>query len=199
MIERICGYLGLYGLQARLLISAYRRAGKPLKLYIGCGNDKRAGWINIDADKAFRPDILADAKDLSHLGDGAADELECCHLFEHLTYSDAIEAIKEWHRILRTGGRLFIELPDFKKCAEIIYKNENKDAVYYAMMGLFGQIPGDMSKVSVYQLHKYGWTFEGLSEELEKIGFREVRKVPVTQSQRPATKYGRDMRLECIK
>jgi hypothetical protein len=34
---------------------------------------------------------------------------------------------------------------------------------------------------------------------LRKVGFSEIKQVPVTQTWRKATKYNRDMRLECIK
>ena len=129
------------------------------RLLLGCGNRKRKGWVNIDIDQKVNPDLVADAKDLNMFEDGAADEIECRGLFERSARLDQINALKEWYRVFRRGGKLSLELPD--------------------------------SETS--------WTPETLTNELRKCGFREINEVPVTQKRRPATKYKRDMRLECIK
>jgi len=170
-----------------------------IRLHLGCGNRKRKGWVNIDIDDKVNPDIVADAKDLNMFEDEAVDEIDCCHLFEHLSYSDAITALKEWHRVLRNGGKLSLELPNLDRCAEIICKGEGDEAQKYAIIGIYGQIPGDTNNVKISQIHKYGWTPKTLGAELKKLGFSEVKEVSVTQTWRPATEYNRDMRLECIK
>lgn len=169
-----------------------------MRLYLGCGNKKRKGWVNIDVDDKVKPDIVADAKDLNMFEDDAVDEIECCHLFEHFTYLDAVDALKEWHRVLRIGGKLSLELPNLDRCVEILYKKEEQEAQRLAMVGLYGFNP-DIEKQGIPMVHKYGWTPKTLGDELIKLGFRETRQVPVTQKYRPATKYNRDMRLECTK
>jgi len=81
-----------------------------LRLYLGCGQEKRKEWVNIDIDKQVKPNIVANIQDLNMFEDEAAVEIECCSLFEHLNYSDVAEAVKEWHRVLRKGGKLSIKL-----------------------------------------------------------------------------------------
>lgn len=182
------------------LYDRFRLGGNKnmIRLYLGCGNRKRKGWVNIDVDEKVKPDIVADVKDLNMFEDEAVNEIECCHLFEHFTYLDAVDALKEWHRVLRRGGKLFLELPNLERCIEILYNKEGKEAENLAMIGLYGYNP-DIEKQGIPMVHKYGWTPKTLSDELRKLGFREVKEVPITQKYRPAAKYNRDMRLECIK
>ena len=56
------------------------------------------------------PDIIADADRLTPLADESQDFVIANHLLEHLP--DAIGAMKEWYRVLRPGGILFLALPD---------------------------------------------------------------------------------------
>lgn len=169
-----------------------------IQLLLGCGNRKRKGWVNIDIDEKVNPDIVADVKELNMFEDEAVDEMECCHLFEHLTYLDAVNALREWHRVLRRGGKLFLELPNLERCIEILYNKEGQEAENLAMVGLYGYNL-DIEKYGTPMVHKYGWTPKTLSDELKKLGFGEIREVPITQKYRAATKHNRDMRLECVK
>jgi hypothetical protein len=169
-----------------------------IRCHLGCGERKREGWVNIDIDNKVKPDFVADAKDLNMFEDEAVDEIECCHLFEHFTYPDAVTALKEWYRVLKKGGKLSLELPNLERCIEILCKKEAEEAEKYAMMEIYGNIP-DIPKDGIAHVHKYGWTPETLTNELRKVRFSEIKQVPVTQTWRKATKYNRDMRLECIK
>lgn len=184
----------------RYAYNKYYAGGKQImiRLYLGCGHKKRKDWVNIDIDDKVKPDIVADASDLNMFEDEAVDEIESCHLLEHLTYPGAAKALKEWYRVLRRGGKLFLELPNLERCIEILYKKEGKDAERLAMIGLYGFNP-DIEKYGIPLVHKYGWTPETLGDELKGLGFSEIKQVPVTQKYRPSTKYNRDMRLECIK
>ena len=196
----------------RLNVQRFIDSKDPFKLHLGCGTDKRKGWINIDIDWRVRPDIVADATKLHMIGDNVADEIESFHLLEHFTYTEAVEALNEWYRVLKPGGKLTLELPDFKRCIETLcnrnepfdwYDAENDPPEKYALGGIYGWIPAinikKTGEINYFQLHKYGWTFDTISYELNKIGFRDSRRLPVVQNYRPATKYNRDMRLECRK
>jgi len=171
---------------------------KRIRLHLGCGLRKRQGWINIDIDKKAKPDIVADVQDLSMFTNETVDEIDCCHLFEHLTYLGATAALEEWYRVLKKGGKLSLELPNLERCIEILYKKESVEAVKSAMIGLYGFIP-EIQKYGISLLHKYGWTPETLTKSFEKVGFSNIKQVPVTQTWRESTKYNRDMRFECQK
>lgn len=182
----------------RIILTEDSKDMDKIRLNLGCGTRKKNGWVNIDIDESVKPDIVADVKDLNMFEDESVDEIECYHLFEHLIYTDSVAALKEWYRVLKKGGKLSLELPNFQKCIEILYEKEGEDAQKYAMMGIYGHTPA-IQLDKIYQLHKYGWTPETLTNELRKVGFSEIKQVPVIQTWREATKYNRDMRLECIK
>lgn len=186
-----------YIIRNRFHIGDTKAVGR-MKLHLGCGERKRKGWVNIDIDERVNPDIVADAKDLEMFETESVDEIECCHLLEHLTYPEAVTALKEWYRVLKEGGKLSLELPNFEKCIEILHKKEGEEAQKLAMIGIYGYIP-DIQKYGVSLVHKYGWTPETLTNELRKVGFSEIKQMRVTQTWRKATKYDRDMRLECVK
>ncbi|MSU48865.1 MAG: methyltransferase domain-containing protein [Opitutus sp.] len=61
------------------------------------------------AGSSGRVDFLADARTLP-LADGTLDYLCSSHVLEHLP--DAIAALHEWHRVLRSGGLLYLVVPD---------------------------------------------------------------------------------------
>lgn len=96
-----------------------------MRLHLGCGNIKKEGWVNIDIKSGFRPDIVTDVAMPLPFPDDIADEIECCHLFEHLSYAEAVPALRDWHRVLKRGGRFSIELLDFDKRVEL-YKERRR-------------------------------------------------------------------------
>ncbi|MFX0141167.1 MAG: methyltransferase domain-containing protein, partial [Candidatus Hodarchaeota archaeon] len=184
----------------------------PLKLNLGCGNEKKEDWVNIDIDRRVKPDLIADAKNLYMFYDETIDEIICYHLFEHFIYSEAIKALSEWYRILKPGGKLSIELPDLDRCVEILskknapfdwYDNAQNPPEKFALGGIYGWLPEinpkTSNKVNLLHIHKYGWTYKTIKYELEKVGFRKIKRVSIIQNYRPSTIYNRDMRIECIK
>ncbi len=83
-----------------------------MRINIGCNDLKLPDFVNIDNDPVVKPDIVADA---SHLpfDDGSVDEIYAGHLLEHFAENENV--IKEWHRVLKTGGKITITVPDVQK------------------------------------------------------------------------------------
>jgi SAM-dependent methyltransferase len=57
-----------------------------------------------------KPSLIGDAQDLSALADDSTDFVIANHLLEHL--EDPIRGLKEMVRVIRSGGVLFLALPD---------------------------------------------------------------------------------------
>jgi SAM-dependent methyltransferase len=165
---------------------------KPLKLHLGCGPEKRAGWVNVDVNPALQPDLVAAAYDLPMLADGSCEVIEACHLFEHLTLTQAKRALGEWRRLLAPGGELRLELPNLDRCVALI--GTELDGFDMGLLSLFGYPPA-IDVEGEPQLHKWGWTPTTLTQAMRAAGFGEVRQEPVTQTYRKATRFDRDMRL----
>jgi len=56
--------------------------------------------------------LRGDARALSFVCDGAFASVYSSHLVEDYSYADLHVVLKEWRRILRTGGNLVINAPD---------------------------------------------------------------------------------------
>jgi hypothetical protein len=168
------------------------------KLHLGSGTEYRPGWVNVDIDPACRPDVVSPAERLDGFEDGTAAVIEACHLFEHLTFDEAQAALAEWHRVLRPGGELYLEMPDFEQCVRLLGQHFDAAGHDLAMVGIYGWAP-DIAQWGHTQVHKWGWTKTTLSEALGAAGFGDIEFLPVTQTMRPAAAIGRDMRCRAVK
>jgi Methyltransferase domain len=178
--------------------SEFHAPGGPLRLHLGCGTDYREGWVNVDGNPQVRADLYCSVESLPAIRDGSAQVVEACHVLEHLTLTQACAALREWRRVLRDGGELFLELPDLEACIRILGQASDPQGFDFGMIGLYGW-PPDIDREGVPQMHKWGWTRAALAEELRQAGFGEVTFPEVTQTWRPATRLGRDVRVRAIR
>lgn len=85
-----------------------------LKLNLGCGHDKRTGFINVDSQAACQPDQVVDLERFPWpWADGSVDEIVMSHVLEHLgadtgTY---LGIIKELYRVCAPDARVTITVP----------------------------------------------------------------------------------------
>lgn len=81
-------------------------------LDVGCGINKYPGSIGIDINPATAADVICDLDRFPYpFADRTFDRLRATHVIEHLT--DVIRAMEEFHRLVRTGGRVRIETPHY--------------------------------------------------------------------------------------
>ncbi len=186
------------GLQIAPPTSADVPSGQLVRLHVGCGTERRQGWVNIDCAPEVKPDILARAHELGMFPDATVDVVEACHLLEHLPVHEARAAIAEWARVLRPGGELLLEMPDFNRCVGLLGKAHDSHGYDLAMVGIYGW-PVDVEREGPAMGHKWGWSPDTLSAELGRHGFDHVERQPVTQTWRPATAFERDFRLLATK
>jgi SAM-dependent methyltransferase len=84
-----------------------------LKLNIGCGFNKRPGYINVDKEKACEPDVVADLEGRWPFEDNTVDEVSAIHVLEHLGQSTQsfLGIMKEIYRVCRNGAKVHIVVP----------------------------------------------------------------------------------------
>jgi predicted SAM-dependent methyltransferase len=131
-----------------------------MKLDIGGGNEAREGYINVDA-YADEADVRA-PMDCLPFANLSVDEVYSSHALEHVGKYQVAPTIREWYRVLRYGGLLVIEVPDFEwVCRNWLQKRNagwDLDAVF-----------GDQSSPGQY--HKTGFTREIMYQRLLEAGF----------------------------
>lgn len=180
-----------------------RLAGEPdrqgsLRLHLGCGSDYWPGYVNIDVDPAADTDVTADFVRIGDLYEEAAvDEIVMIHSLGYLRLWQARELFIQCRRLLRTGGRLVIELPDAARCMEGALDARGYPAQYLeSIRGLYAFDPDDTALHRPYTPYAFGWSQWHLAHELTQAGFSHVAfSDPVTHGKR----LWRDLRCEAIK
>lgn len=80
------------------------------KLHLGCGHDRKEGYINIDSSPIVKPDMVLDLEKLPlPVEDDSIDEIVANHVLEHIR--NFVPLVHELHRISRSGTLIFIKTP----------------------------------------------------------------------------------------
>jgi len=80
-----------------------------MKLNLGCGNEKIAGFTGIDISPVFKPDVVHDLIKGIPYQDSSVDEIRANHCIEHL--SDTIFIMNEIWRVCKNGAIVNIIVP----------------------------------------------------------------------------------------
>lgn len=142
-----------------------------IKLNLGCGDDYMEGWINVDAFNKNRVDADFDITDIPY-NDNTVDEIKAFHIIEHFPWTQANRNIREWHRVLKPGGRLWLETPDFAaSCKEFAAASDQQRLL---LRGHFFAHAGDAPG----QQHYFLYTEFELRHELVSTGFKIINRIP---------------------
>jgi hypothetical protein len=157
------------------------------RLHVGAGQRMLPGYENLDAyDNEHRPDyfqtevsrfIRAELLDTVYPPDAVA-EIRSHHVFEHIGILDLDRALQGWNRILKTGGLVHVEVPDFAGCARRILSRRREEEKEIFYRHLFG------SQVGPGEFHFNGLTAPRLMKLLEAYGFT-VKLAYVDWKERP--------------
>lgn len=138
-----------------------------MKLHIGCGQKFLPGYKHLDVLEAEHIDFLCDAGNLLMIADKSVEEIYACHILEHIKRGDAVTVLREWARVLVSGGEIRIAVPDFGAVVDEYLVN--RDAA-----GLQGLLYGGQNYD--YNFHYVAYDFGMLKNLLEEAGFGQVEK-----------------------
>ena len=80
------------------------------KLNIGSGTDYREGWINLDYNSKYNPEVVWDLNKLPlPFGDNTFDEIIMIHVLEH--FHDPLLIVNELWRIGKPAAKITIKVP----------------------------------------------------------------------------------------
>ena len=147
-----------------------------VKLNLGCGLDKRSGYVNIDVREDVKPDLAVNLEDelLKRFQDESVEEIFAKDFIEHLSWRIVEDFIRDCFRVLKKGGKMFIQTPDLEAIFNTTIRNPNYR---------FGELEG-FKAISFWvygaqdykeNLHKCGFTILTLKKLLESIGFKVER------------------------
>lgn len=87
-----------------------------LKLDLGCGPNKRDGFIGVDCRPGEKVDVVWDLRQPWPWGDSSVTEVHCSHFVEHLTAGERIHFVNELYRVLAPGAKATIVVPHWASC-----------------------------------------------------------------------------------
>lgn len=82
------------------------------QLNLGCGTDRKEGWVNLDYNPDYHPDVVHDFDVLPYPFENEQFErIYCSHVLEHV--KDLFGTLDELLRILKKGGVIHVRVPHF--------------------------------------------------------------------------------------
>jgi SAM-dependent methyltransferase len=82
-----------------------------IKLDLGCGPRKQAGFIGVDTIKFDGVDEVADLRESWPWADNSVDEVHSSHFVEHLDAKERVHFFNELYRVLKPGASARIVTP----------------------------------------------------------------------------------------
>ena len=159
---------------------------KRIKLYVGCGEDSRPGFLGCDNIPLDNVDIVSDAWSISNHCE-QVKEIFSKHMIERLTYLEIEKTLTDWHKALAINGKLHVIVPniDFhikqwqcakwdSKALKDFWSDEN-----WSMAGFYGRQnecdPHSFGKeLKYWDVHKSCYNSSLLSFLLRREGFQNV-------------------------
>lgn len=165
------------------------RWSAPLKLNLGCGENVKAGWVNVDLFKETA-DLRLDLREPLPFPDNSVAFIYSEHVFEHLAYpcihdsmgwsleapgapSEAMQLLRESRRVLVPGGVFSVGVPDGERAAALYARRELErwgppwvDTPMHFLNYVFRQ----------GREHKYAYDEETLGRLLTAAGFVNVKR-----------------------
>jgi len=185
--------IGLYaavGLLAKELVlyrshrTGTRKAGAyagkiGLKLNIGCGSNRKEGWVNIDLSS--NADLTLDMRERIPLSDNSAKIIYSEHFVEHLDYPENAKLfLRECFRLLEPNGIFRVGVPDASW--PLLSYADVSDGGYFRACEAERWHP-DWCKTRLDHInyhfrqgvdHRYAYDFETMEYVLKETGFVEI-------------------------
>jgi hypothetical protein len=144
-------------------------ADQALKLHLGCGTKKLSGWVNIDSVVACEPDLIHDITQPLPYGDMQADAILAEDLLEHFDKYERYIVFFEWARVLKVGGEVTLQVPNFKKILLKYFKFGFDNFVDF----IFGEnLWESRIYIGYFGNHKWGYSDKTLTAFVETFGIQ---------------------------
>ena len=117
--------------------------------------------------KESKADIVTNAQLLQEFNVNTIDLIYSCHMIEHVSRHDYKNVLQRWYDLLKDGGIIRLALPDLFALSKYYVENGNIDEVRGCMFG---------GQKNMYDYHYFGHDFKSLKNDLEDIGFTNVKR-----------------------
>ena len=153
-----------------------------LKLNIGCGQNYKKGWVNIDLSQ--KVDLSLDMREPIPLSNGSASLIYSEHFFQYLDYPrDAKQFLSESYRLLEPGGIFSIGVPntqwpmmDYAGVGDGKYLETAEAERWHPQEWVSTFLDHINYHFRQNGEHRYAYDFETLRHVMEDVGFVNVRE-----------------------
>jgi predicted SAM-dependent methyltransferase len=115
-----------------------------MKLNLGCGNDIRQGYVNIDLNVDDKRVIKGDVSNLDtfSLTNDSVDEIIAIDIIQYFSYQQIVGVVSNWCQKLKPGGSIYIESVDYNMLSNMMFydllASEVVNNVLYGDSGIKG-------------------------------------------------------------
>ena len=151
-----------------------------MKLHIG-GKIEKNDWKILNIQNKDGADFIGDISDLSQFEEESINEIYASHVFEHVPQKKIISTLSGINRVLKTGGKFYLSVPDI----DVLFKFFLTPLTSYATK--IGKTEGEIKmhilriifggQMDQYDFHYFGWNFGFLKSALIKAKFTKIEKV----------------------
>jgi len=138
----------------------------PNRINIGCGYDKKPGYVNLDSDPACKPDLLVQDHDLFFLPRDHFEEVYAKDVLEHIPRASMMNALFDWASLLKVGGELFVQTSWIYGIIDRMRAEGTFEFIHNWKICLFG------NQAHQGDFHHNGFTKETLAVYLAAVGLQ---------------------------
>ncbi len=140
-----------------------------MKLNLGCGNDLRNGYVNIDIAPINNLDHQIDASNLDDVcNDEEVDEILAVNVLNMLSYKEILNVLQHWVDKLKPGGTIKVVVPDLVELSRAFLNGELKSDHFILQM--YGKQEHE------HDFHRTGFDVVLLQSVLETVKMQVISK-----------------------
>lgn len=133
-------------------------------------------WTHVDVQKSpltgfdgsrHPVDVVCDARKLK-LPSDSADLVYSQECLEHFPKADYYRVLMEWCRVVKPGGVIIVEVPDFLACCQQVLTVDTLEMDRAIQQLFYG------GQVNEWDFHYNGFTPRIFADDFSKLGFDEV-------------------------
>lgn len=172
-------------------IARYLKDHLVRKVILGAGPQRLPGWLSTDFYAYNAAAAFLDARKPFPFPDASIDYYFSEHMIEHLSYEDAGRMLGEIFRTLRPHGTLRLATPDLDKIIHLKSSDLTTAERDYVTWSNDSELPKrNLNNRAAFVInrvlnsygHRFVYDFETLSDLLQSVGFRDVRRFEVGRS-----------------
>lgn len=175
----------------RAIIRSYFETAPVKKLHVGCGKHRLEGWLNADYFPKLKDVIRLDATKNYPFENNQFDYVFSEHMIEHISYPAGLQVLRECFRVLKPTGKIRISTPDLAFLVDLYQEKKSQLQVDFIKFSTDVHLKEAPDYQDTFVINNYvrnwGHTFiydeKVLRQAMEKAGFTNIMRFPVSESQ----------------